>query len=104
MFEKEDAKHRWVVYIEELFDDDSRSDRPADNSEVEGHSILESEVKAALRSMKNNKVRGNDNITKEMIRLGGDIGISKLVIIMNKIYESGYIPSANEGIYLHNDS
>jgi len=42
--------------------------------------------------MKNNKAPGNDNITKEMIEACGDIGISKLVTIMNKIYESGYIP------------
>ena len=87
--------------MEELFDDNSRPDRPADNPELEGHSILESEVKAALRSMKNNKALGNDNITKEMIRNGGDIGISKLVIIMNKIYESGYIPQQmKESIFI----
>ena len=41
--------------------------------------------------MKSNKAPGNDNITKEMIEACGDIGISKLVIIMNKIYESGYV-------------
>ena len=92
MFEKEDIKKRWVEYIEELFDDNSRPDRPVDNPELDGHSILESEVKAALRSMKNNKAPGNDNITKEMIEACGDIGINKLVTIMNKIYESGYIP------------
>ena len=92
IFEKEDIKKRWVEYIEELFDYNSRPDRPADNSEVEGHSILESEVKAALTSMKNNKAPGNDNTIKEMIEACGDIGISKLVIIINKIYESGYIP------------
>ena len=73
MFEKEDIKKGWVEYIEELFDDNSRPDRPADNPELEGHSILESEVKAALRSMKNNKAPGNDNITKEMIEACGDI-------------------------------
>ena len=48
MFEKEDIKQRWVEYIEELIDDNSRPERPADNPELEGYSILESEVKAAL--------------------------------------------------------
>ena len=32
-FEKEDIKKTWVEYIEELFDDNSRPDRPADNPE-----------------------------------------------------------------------
>ena len=86
MFEKEDVKKRWVENIVEIFDD-SRPDRPVDNAEVESHSILE-----ALRSTKSNKAPGNDNITKGMIEACGDVGISKLVIIMNKIYESGHIP------------
>ena len=51
--------------------------------------------------MKNNKAPGNDNITKEMIEACGDIGISKLVTIMNKIYESGYIPQQmKESIFI----
>ena len=65
MFEKEDIKKRLVEYIEELFDDNSRPDRPADNPKLEGHSILESEVKSALRSMKNNKAPGNDTSPKK---------------------------------------
>ena len=100
MFEKEDIKQRWVEYGEELCDD-LRPDRPADNPELEGHSILESEVKAALRSMKSNKAPGNDNITKEMIEACGGIGSSKMVKILNKIYESGYIPQQmKESIFI----
>nr|XP_027229084.1 uncharacterized protein LOC113820907 [Penaeus vannamei] len=60
-----------------------RKTRPANNaiknkSELEGHSILKSEVTAALRSMKNNKAPGNDNITKEMSEACGDVEINKL--------------------------
>ena len=51
--------------------------------------------------MKNNKAPGNDNITKAMIEACGDIGISTLVTIMNKIYESGYIPQQmKESIFI----
>ena len=102
MLEKEDIKQRWVEYKEELFDD-LRPDRPADNPELEDHSILESEVEAALKSMESNKAPGNDNITKEMIESCGGIGTSKMVKIINKIYESGYSPT-NKGVYPHNDS
>ena len=59
---------RWEEYAEEIFDD-SRRDRPEDVSEQEGHSILRSEVTAALRRMKDKKAPGNDCIWKEITGL-----------------------------------
>ena len=51
--------------------------------------------------MKNYKSPGNDNITKEVIEACGYIGISRLAIIMNKMYESGYIPQQmKESIFI----
>ena len=60
MFKKEDVKQRWVECTEEIFDD-SRPDRPADNPKLEGHSILESKVKAAPRNIK--AVKHQERIT-----------------------------------------
>ena len=72
-----------------------------DHPELECHSILKSEVTEALRSMKNNKAPGNDNIMKEFLEACGDIGISKLAKVMNKIYESGCIPQQmKESIFI----
>ena len=86
MLEKEDVKQRWVEYIEELFND-LRHSRPGDHLELEGDSVLKSEVTATRRSMKNSKALGNKNITKDLLDGCSDIGISRIAKNINKIYE-----------------
>ena len=61
-------------YTEELFDD-SRPDRPEDYPELEGYSILKSEITAAFRSMKNDKAPGND-ILKDKLEACGNMELA----------------------------
>ena len=42
--------------------------------------------------MKNGKATENDGISKEMITACDEIGISKILSVANKIYDSGVIP------------
>ena len=69
----------------------------------QGQFVPKSDVTATLRSMKNIKVAGNDNVRKEMLGACDGAGIRKLTKILNKIWDPGYIPQ-HEWINLHNNS
>ena len=104
LFEMDDILSRWEKYIKELCDDEHRdNDLNIKNSEteLEGCEILASEIQSALQQMKNDKAIGNDNISKEMLQACGEIGIKKVCILANKIYESGIIPQKmKESIFI----
>ena len=55
--------------------------------------ILESEVEAAIRSLKIGKSPGVDNIPAELLKSGSDILKKLLTDICNKIWETGIWPS-----------
>ena len=59
---------------------------------LSGPKILETEVKDALKKMKNGKATGNDKVCKEMLVACGELGIKKICKLANKIYDSGTIP------------
>ena len=60
---------------------------------MEGPPILKDEIECALKSMKNGKATGPDDISVEMIESLEDTGINKLESIMNKMYNTGTIPN-----------
>ena len=60
LMEKEEVLARWSEYVEELFRDD-RGPKPVMKRNLEGPSILKEEVKAAMKKMKNGKVRIKKN-------------------------------------------
>ena len=54
--------------------------------------ILEEEVIRAINRLKNNKSPGNDEITGEMIKGGGEIVAKELHKIINEVWKEGRTP------------
>ena len=91
IFEKDKVLDIWVEYVGDLFDED-RPPKP-EIAEGEGPAILQSEVKNALKEMRNNKAAGLDGIQAEMLKALDDYGIIQLTHLLNRIYDTGYLPS-----------
>lgn len=81
----------WRKYIEQLFDDD----RPeATEWEcVTGPSIMEEEVRTAIKDLKMGKTPGPDNTEAEFLKLINDENIKWLTSMLNRVYDSGDIPT-----------
>lgn len=50
------------------------------------------ELRAALRQLKNSKAPGEDLVTGEMLKIGGDTLEQALLVLLNKCLEEGRIP------------
>lgn len=92
LFEKEDIKNRWCAYIGKIFGDET-PDLPKPTNE-DGSTILRSEVRDAMMSMKEGKAKGENGTTTEMLKLLEDFGVDSLFDLFNEICASGYIPEA----------
>ena len=55
--------------------------------------ILQREVEEAVNSMKDNKAPGNDEITSDIIKQGGEETITQLLKLFNQILEKQQIPT-----------
>ena len=91
LMEKSEILNRWSEYIQELFDDD-RLPKPNIRKNIEGPSIMKDEVRQAIKSMKNNKATGPDEIAAEMIQSLDELGIDVITKLINEIYDTGEIP------------
>src|SRR3984885_13144471 len=102
----EDIIQRWTDYCSELYKGqlDENIVReviaelkeitpPTEDMENTENDILEDEVRGAIQRLKNNKSPGNDGITGEMIKSGGEIVVRELHQIINTAWEEGYTPS-----------
>lgn len=58
------------------------------------------EIKKAIKTMKNGKATGRDNISKEMIEACEYIGLTKIQPLATEIYDSDKIPQASESPFL----
>ena len=77
--------------MEEVFDGD-REEMPEVRGEMSGPTILEDEVRQAVREMKNDKAEGGDGVVAEMVDAAGEFGIKKLTKMANRIYDTGVVP------------
>ena len=59
----------------------------------ECYPFLWEEVEAAVKSPKNGKSAGVDNIPSELVQAGGEAMIDTLLIICNKIWQTGEWPT-----------
>ena len=91
--ENKDVLKRWTEYCSEMYNYRATGDQevlnvhPATNSD--NHPILREEVEAAVKTLKKGKSAGVDNIPAEMVQAGGEDMVSVLLIICNKIWQTG---------------
>ena len=86
-FEKEAIVNVWTDYIGGLYADDRA--RPEINDE-NGPSITSTEVRHAIKKLKNHKATGTELIAAEMLEALDDGPIEKLTQLCNEIYNTGY--------------
>ena len=70
---------------------DNRGEIPQFEGVLSGPPIMQDEIRAVIRK---GKAAGEDGIVIEMIEATGEFGIRKITDLVNRIYESGYIPNA----------
>uniref|UniRef100_A0A8D8VL77 Craniofacial development protein 2 n=2 Tax=Cacopsylla melanoneura TaxID=428564 RepID=A0A8D8VL77_9HEMI len=86
----EQIKTTWKNYVEELFLD-IRSEQKIEDTTT-GPEILIDEVEAAIKTLKDGKAPGPDEVQSEIIKLFSDDFKKELTVIFNVIYNSGEIP------------
>ena len=84
--EMETVLQRWSEYIGDLFEDNDRPEEINSSSDVQGVSILESEIENAMKEMKRGKVAGEDGVTIDMLWAIKEMAAKTITIIANKLY------------------
>ena len=87
----------WTEYCSELYTHTTTGDPkvldvpPPTNND--SYPILREEVEAAVKSPKKGESTGVDNIPSELVQAGGEAMIDMLLIICNKIWQTGEWPT-----------
>ena len=92
LMEQDQIKGRWTEYINSLYSDTERKDKPVIGKQMNGNPITREEVRDAMKQMKKNKAVGNDEIAFEMIEALGSFGHDKITDIASFVYESENVP------------
>ena len=87
-------------FYDDLYARRDEQDSNAENNEIdendeeaeEDPDIIKEEVILALKEMKNNRAPGEDEITSELLKAGGEILIQKMTVLFNQILDKGYVP------------
>ena len=91
LFNQEEIAARWVEYITELYED-HREQMP--KFEVtSGASIMKEAIQKALKSMKDGKATGPDELPAEALKALDEHNIEIITSLCNIIYNSGMIPT-----------
>ena len=86
----EDQAKRWKQYIEEMYKGEKVNEADG-NETLNEEPISKKEIIEAIKSLKNNKAGGPDQIPVEFIKSGGSRLIEKIVEIVQKVFETGEI-------------
>ena len=92
LMEQDQIKRRWTEYINGLYSDTERKDRPAIQKQMTGNPIQRDDIRDAMKQMKRNKAVGKDEIAFEMIETLGNFGLEKITDIANYVCDSENIP------------
>src|SRR3989442_869266 len=95
LVEKDEVMERWAEYVEELHRDETRGeDASIDRSQMESevYTISSEEIEAVIRDLPKGKACGSDNISAELLQCMGERGVQIMTRLINKIYQSGFIP------------
>ncbi len=94
LYEKDEIEKRWQEYGKQLFASDTPPDevdeQPPEELEPE---VMISEIKAAIKKLKNDKAAGLDGIYGEMIKAGGETVAQAMKTIIDHIWKTGEWPS-----------
>ena len=91
IIDRERILKRCAEFYQTLYEEDPSQDMQATSAE-EIPSILKSEVEKAVHHMSNNKSPVEDRVVIEMIKAGGDILITKLQHLFNRVIEMEKVP------------
>ena len=95
--EDQDILKRWTEYCTDLYNHKTSGDPEVLNvpppTDTDNYPILREEVEVAVKSMKKRKSAGIDNILAELVQAGGEAMINTLLIICNKIWQTGDWPT-----------
>lgn len=86
-----DKLRRWEDYIEELFDDE-RTENVVQQCNT-GPMITMDELEKAIKTAKNRKATGPDEIPSEILKCLDVNGKQSLLSLFNKVYKTGIIPT-----------
>ena len=90
---KEEIRNRWKRHFDSLYNEQNPVDvtvlteLPATNKQEHMENILKEEVVDAIRHLKYKKAPGEDNITAEMVRFGGECSVKMMNALCQKIWE-----------------
>jgi len=95
--DEKDITNRWTEYCSDLYNHRTQRDpniiKSHDMSNKDNFPILREEIVAPVRSLKNGKAAGADNIPAELIKYGGTAVIDILTKVCNKICLTGEWPT-----------
>jgi hypothetical protein len=92
------TKQRWKEYFEELLNGNRNEEKEinelpelVEDSNSEKHPTVE-EVRNSLRTLKNNKAPGDDNIPAELLKYGGNKVIKSIHDLVTLVWEKEQMP------------
>ena len=100
--DKKEIRRRWTEYCGELYAE--QTEQESTKREIEElqkispptvdteTNIIMEEVEQAIKKLRNNKSPGNDNITAEMIKQGGEPLVKEIHRLCNMAWEQGRAP------------
>ena len=101
VLEEDEVRRIWREYYEDLYNIDTQEqvavhmcgfDEIRRGTYFGGEPIRRADVEVKVGKLKNGKAAGKDEITKEMIKGGGDRVVDWICRLCNMAFESGVVP------------